>query len=291
MHIRLLLVPYVLGQEENRGAGASPLRYIQVGIEQALSDKGFTVTVERIQQDELHSDPRSASIAVNKKLAQAVEQTLLAGEFPLIVSGSCDVSLGILAGFDHSHTGVIWFDAHGDFNTPETTRSGFFGGMPLAIVTGHCYQDLWTHVGNSIPIPETQTLMVGVRDLDPQERVQLEQSAIKVITCDELQQAEQTTDGVFVLDKFVSRAQNFYLHVDIDVVDPQEAPGVDYPAAGGPSAQEVEHVLGTIVKHFPIKAAALTAYNPERDSEEKTLQIGLRLLMQLAESARSQSGK
>jgi arginase len=151
MHIRLLLVPYSLGQDENRGAGASPLRYVQVGIEQAFSESGLTVTVERIQQDEPHSDPRSASIAANKKLAQAVQQTLLAGDFPLIVSGSCDVSLGILAGFDHSHTGVIWFDAHGDFNTPETTRGGFFGGMPLAIVTGHCYQDLWTHIGNSIP--------------------------------------------------------------------------------------------------------------------------------------------
>ena len=291
MHIRLLLVPYSLGQDENRGAGASPLRYVQAGIEQAFSESGLTVTVERIQQDEPHSDPRSASIAVNKKLAQAVKQTLLVGDFPLIVSGSCDVSLGILAGFDHSHTGVIWFDAHGDFNTPETTRSGFFGGMPLAIVTGHCYQDLWTYIGNSIPIPETQALMVGVRDLDPQERVRLEQSAIKVITCDKLQQVEQATEGMFSLNGFASNARDVYLHVDIDVVDPQEAPGVDYPAAGGPSAQEVEHALGTIVKHFSIKAAALTAYNPERDSEEKTLQIGLRLLMQLAESARSHSEK
>lgn len=291
MHIRLLLVPYSLGQDENRGAGASPLRYVQAGIEQAFSERGLTVTIERIQQDEFHSDPRSASIAINKKLAYAVKQSLLADEFPLIVSGSCDVSLGILAGFDHSHTRVIWFDAHGDFNTPETTKSGFFGGMPLAIVTGHCYQDLWTQIGNSIPIPETQTLMIGVRDLDPQERVQLEQSAIKVITCEELQQVEQTTDGVFSLNGFASNAQDVYLHVDIDVVDSQDAPGVDYPAADGPSAQEVEHALKTIVKHFPIKAAALTAYNPERDSEEKTLQIGLHLLMQLAESTQFHTGK
>jgi len=291
MHVRLILIPYSLEQEENRGAGASPLRYMQAGIEQALVERGSTVTVERIHQDELHSDPRYASIAVNKKLAQVVKQTLLAGEFPLVVSGMCDVSLGILAGFDHAHTGVVWFDAHGDFNTPETTRSGFFGGMPLAIVTGHCYQDLWARVGNSIPIPETQTLMVGVRDLDPQERVRLEQSAIRVVALEELRQAEQTTEGMFPLDGFASRAQDFYLHLDIDVIDPQEAPGVDYPAAGGPSAQEVEHAIGTIVKHFPIKAAALTAYNPERDQEEKTLQIGLRLLIQLAESARSHPGK
>ena len=109
--------------------------------------------------------------------------------------------------------------------------------------------------------------MVGVRDLDPQERVRLEQSAIKVITCDELQQAEPTTAGMFSLTGFTSNARDIYLHVDIDVVNPQEAPGVDYPvAASGPSAQEVEQALETFVKHFPIKAAALTAYNPERDS-------------------------
>lgn len=290
MHIHLLLVPSSLGQEENSGASLSPLRYVQAGIEQVLLDKDFTVTVERIHQDELHPDPQSASIAVNKKLAQAMKQALLAGEFPLVVSGMCDVSLGILAGFDHSHTGIVWFDAHGDFNTPETTRSGFFGGMPLAIVTGHCYQDLWAHVGNSTPIPETQTLLVGVRDLDPQERVRLEHSAISVVTIDELQQAEQTTEGTFALDASASRVQDVYLHLDIDVVDPQEAPGVDYPASGGPSAQEVEQAICTIAKHLPIKAAALTAYNPELDQEEKTLQVGLRLLTLLAESARSSAG-
>lgn len=78
--------------------------------------------------------------------------------------------------------------------------------------------------------------------------------------------------------------------VDINVVDPQEVSGADYPAAGDPSVHEVEHAIDTIVTHFPIKAATLTAYNPERDQEEKTLQVGLRLLTLLAESARSSAG-
>ncbi len=248
------------------------------------------VTVESIHQDELYADSCDVSIAINKKVAQAVKHALLVGEFPLVISGTCAVSLCILAGCDHSQTGIVWFDAHGDFNTPETTRSGFFGGMPLAIITGHCYQDLWTQVGNSTPIPETQILIVGVRDLDPQERMRLEQSAIKVVTTNELQQTEQMTEGNFTLNEFASQIQDVYLHVDIDVVDPQEAPGVDYLAAGGPSAHEVEHAIRTIMTHLPIKAAALTAYNPERDQEEKTLQVGLRLLMLLAESARSFAG-
>ena len=86
-----------------------------------------------------------------KRLAPVVRRAIEAGQFPLVLAGGCDASKGILSGFDHGHCGVVWFDAHGDFNTPETTSSGYFDGMSLAVITGHCYQSYWAQIGNSTP--------------------------------------------------------------------------------------------------------------------------------------------
>jgi arginase len=290
MQIRLILVPYHIGQE-NDGMGKSPLLYQQAGVEQLLANKGYTVTVQRIHMEELPAEQLRASVAVNKRVALAIGEALAAGEFPLVLSGSCDVSMGILAGFDHTHTGIVWLDAHADFNTPDTTISGYFGGMPLAIVTGHCYADLWSQIGNSSPILESRVLMVGVRDLDGPEQVQLERSAITVVPVESLQQKEPQPR----LQELATDVREVYLHFDLDVLDAQTTPGFDFPAPGGPTAQEVEQAVHTIAGYLPIKVAALTAYNPDLDPEQKTLKIALNMIATIAEaaqeSAKAQKGE
>jgi len=204
----------------------------------------------------------------------------------LVLGGTCNVCLGTLSGFDHSQSGIIWFNAHGDFNTPETTVSGYFDGMSLAIATGHCYRDLWSQVGNSTPVSEAHTLLVGVRDLDLQEGENLNRSHIHVASVESVQGAGRTADFAPQLDELAAHVHDIYLHLDLDVLDPQESPGSTYPTPGGPSMQEVEQALRMIVKRLHVKAAALTAYNPELDREDKTLRVGMHLLSVLADSAR-----
>lgn len=282
MQIRLILVPYNIGRE-NDGAGKSPLLYQQAGAEQLLTNKGYTVTVQRLHVEELPAEQVRASVAVNKLVAQAVGETLAAGEFPLVLSGTCDVSLGILAGFDHARSGIVWIDAHGDFNTPETTVSGYFGGMPLAIATGRCYGDLWSQIGDSAPIRDSRVVMVGVRDLDEQEQVQLERSAITLVPVESLQQEEPQTR----LQELATDVRDVYLHFDLDVLDPQAASGFDFSAPGGPSAQEVEQAVRTVARYLPIKVAALTAYNPDLDPEQKTVKIALSMIVTIVEAAQA----
>jgi len=160
-----------------------------------------------------------------------VRKAITAGQLPLVLTGSCDPSKGILSGFDHSHCGVVWIDAHGDFNTPETTISGFFPGMSLAVITGHCYQSYWAQIGNNSPIPEAATLMFGVRDLDTAECQGLQRSAIQVVNWRE---GKPQADVLGSLDVLAKRVKEVYLHVDMDAFDPQVAPGVvDHPVSGG----------------------------------------------------------
>jgi len=160
---------------------------------------------------------------VGKRLAPVVRRAIEAGQFPLVLAGGCDVSKGILSGFDHGHCGVVWFDAHGDFNTPETTISGYLDGMSMAVITGHCYRNYWAQIGNSTPVPERAMLMLGVRDLDPAEKERLDHSAIQVVKWYE---GKPQGDVQVALDRLAQRVPEVYLHIHADSLDPRVAPGV-----------------------------------------------------------------
>lgn len=267
--------------DEHQGGSKGPQRYVQAGADKLLAARGVAVTMERVERGKPFRDSPSASLAVNKQLEPIVRQAIAAGQLPLVLAGSCDVCMGILSGFDHACCGVVWLDAHGDFNTPESTITGFFAGMSLAVITGHCYRNLWAQIGNSAPISEAATLMLGVRDLDPAERERLECSGIQVVNW---QEGKPQVDVLASLDELAKRVQEVYLHVDLDVLDPQVAPGiVDYPVPGGLALQDMEEAIRAVAARFRIRAMALTTYNPDLDQDEKTLQAGLRIIEVLAE--------
>jgi arginase len=290
VRVCLIQVPYMLGDEQH-GGGKGPRRFVQAGAERLLAARGIAVTVERVERTgrgkPLRDHP-TASLAVNKRLEPVVRQAVAAGQLPLVLAGSCDVSMGILSGFDHARCGVVWIDAHGDFNTPESTISGFFAGMSLAVITGHCYRDLWAQVGNSVPIPEAATLMLGVRELDPAERERLERSAIRVVSWRE---GKPQADVPAALDELAKRVREVYLHVDMDALDPRVAPGVvDPPVPGGLSLQDIEEAIGAAAARCRIRAAALATYNPDLDQDDRTLRAGLRIIELLAGCAGHRAG-
>jgi arginase len=285
MRVCLIQVPYMIG-DEHHGGSKGPQRFVQAGAERLLAARGVAVTVERVEPSERGKpfrDHPTASLAVNTRLEPIVRRAMAAAQLPLVLAGSCDVSMGILSGFDHARCGVVWIDAHGDFNTPESTISGFFAGMSLAVIAGHCYRELWAQVGNSVPISEAATLMLGVRDLDPAERTRLERSAIQVVNWRE---GKPQADVPAALDELARRVREVYLHVDMDALDPRVAPGVvDPPVPGGLSLEDLEAAIRATAARFRIRAAALATYNPDLDQGERTLRAGLRIIELLAECA------
>ncbi len=277
MQVCLIQVPYMIG-DEHHAASKGAERLAQAGAEKLQRGRGLTVTVERVDRGTPFRDSASASLAVNKQLAAIVRQTIAAGQLPVVLAGSCDASMGVVAGFDDSRCGVVWIDAHGDFNTPESTITGFFGGMSLAVITGHCYRNLWAQVGNRAPISESATLLLGVRDLDPAERERLERSAIQVV---KWHQGKPRANVLASLDELAKRVPDVYLHIDMDAFDPQVAPGVvdsDYRVPGGLSLRDMEVAIRAVAARFQIRAATVATYNPDLDQDEKTLQAGLRMI-------------
>jgi arginase len=161
-----------------------------------------------------------------------VRRAVAAGQLPLVLAGSCVTCQGVLAGVEHGNWGAVWIDAHADFNTPETTASGFFAGMSLAVVTGHCYGNYWAQIGDNTPLAEDAIVIFGVRDLRPEgERERVERSRLRVV---EWRDGEAQGDVPAALDDLAQRVGDVYLHIDFDGFAPEVTPGiVDEPVPGG----------------------------------------------------------
>jgi len=166
---------------------------------------------------------------------------------PFVVSGDCTTSLGVLAGLQRAgrDVGVVWFDAHADFHTEATTTSGYLGGMPLALAAGVGTLTLPDRLGLR-PVPESRIVLVDARDTDPGEYALLEKSAV-------------TRRPVPQLDPDDLPAGDLYLHVDVDVCDPEQVPELLYPAPDGPSTSAVLNSVRAVVATGRVVAVGLAA--------------------------------
>ena len=181
MDVCLVEVPYHAGDDGHpSSSGAQHL--IQAGAVELFAERGLAIAVERASRKTAFRDTASSSAQVNRQLASIVRRAVASAQLPVVLAGSCNACLGVLAGFEHAHCGAVWLDAHADFNTPDSTESGFFAGMSAAVIAGHCYRHYWAQIGDSTPLAEDAIAMFGVRDLSPDaERERLERSAVSVV--------------------------------------------------------------------------------------------------------------
>lgn len=161
--------------------------------------------------------------------------------------------------------------------------------MSLAVVTGHCYRSYWAQMGDSTPIRESATLMLGVRDLDPAERDCLDHPAIQMV---KWREGKPQSDVRIALDSLAQRVTEVYLHIDMDSLDPKVAPGVIVaPVPGGISLEDMEEAIRAVFARFRVRAATLAVYDPDHDQDDKRLRTALRLIEMLADGARVQASE
>jgi arginase len=282
--VALLAVPYHLGRE-GVGMANGPLRFEGAGAADNLMRQGHQVELHVIERSIPFEEELPAISDVYSQLAERVREAVASGSFPLVLSGNCSSCLGTLAGAGAEGTGIIWFDAHGDYNTPETTPSGFFDGMGLAIAAGQCYSQIREQIGLEVPVDPSRVLLVGVRDLDPGEEELIVRTGVHVAAGGEIREQGLGPTLLPQLEALGSGVSEVYLHIDLDALDPEVAPANEYATSGGLTVEEVEEAIGLVAGRFSIKAAAITAYNPDCDEEEKTLQAGLRLMGAVAKAA------
>jgi arginase len=180
-----------------------------------------------------------------------------AGPDPVVLLGECTLAPAVTAGLRAAHPGLVlvWVDAHGDLNTPETSPSGFLGGMPFAVLLGWCHDRLRAAAGLDPALPEDRAALVGARDLDPGERAAIERSRLA------------TTDDVASALAVLPDGAPIHLHLDGDVLDPAEAPGVDFPAADGWTGARLDAEMAALAATGRVVGVSLCCGNPRRDPD------------------------
>jgi arginase len=263
MDVELILVPYDSGHRRAR-MGAGPENLAQGDLPAELAGAGHPVVATTMIDLPAGSGPRGeigTAFSLMVDLARAVRNARAMRRFPLVLAGNCNTAVGTVAGLDGGDsTTVVWFDAHGDFNTPETTITGFLDGMALAMLTGRCWSQLTRRVPGFTPVAESAIRLVGARDLDRLERELLAGSAVGLII-----PAAMPSDLPPALSSIRPHTTRAYLHVDLDVLDPSEGCANEFSVPGGLRLDELIQAIGNVGAALPIEAAALTAYDPAAD--------------------------
>jgi len=205
-------------------------------------------------------------VAVNRAIAAVIQRHQ--NKIPVVFASDCTSCLGMVKGLESQSPAILWYDSHGDFNTPETSPSGFLGGMPLAALVGRGNEHLMQGMGLS-PIAESDVYVTDVRNLDREEGEMMRNSDVTIYG--------QVTDllTASLPDKPI------YIHFDTDVVDSAEMPAMNYPEPDGPSLAETAKTLKHVMDHQQVVGILFSLWNDTLDGAAGAREATLELVRQL----------
>ncbi len=246
----------------------------------ALAEVGRRLPVHRVVARAFEGEVRAASIDIGRQVADVVRTVVASNDRPMVVAGSCDAAPGVFAGIGDDNAGVVWIDAHADFNTPASSASGFWPGMALAVLVGDCGGEVWSALGWN-PVPADRVCLFGVRSLSPPEEARrLERSAIRTVGW---RDGVPEADIAGALDDLAGRVERVYVHVDLDALDPTIGSGVvDPPVPGGLSERQLLALIDEVRERFELIGATIAAYTPAND-EGTTLPAAVAALQRLVD--------
>jgi arginase len=258
--------------------GRGPEHFVRNGVDETLRYDGHEVHTDIVEVTSFFRTEIKTAFELHKLVAERVRSAAQQGRFPLVLSGNCNTSVGTITGLDPYELGIIWFDGHADFNTPETTSSGFLDGMGLAIATGGCWKAMAQTIPGFRPIPEANAVLVGSRDIVPAERERLRRSDATLVEAGLVRRRGVREALGIALDELRARVRRVYVHLDLDALDPDSAPANEFAPPDGLRPEELEEGIQAIQERFTLAAAGVASYDPEYDSEGRVLRAGVRLI-------------
>ncbi len=280
MQIDIIGVPIDLGADR-RGVdmGPSAIRYAQ--LEKKLEALGYTVEDKGnievpIAETCAVGDPRlkyiDCIVPMARRAAGAVATSLQGGHFPLVLGGDHSLALGSIRGAARvKNIGVIWLDAHADFNTEATTPSGNIHGMPLAALCGlgdERLTQIWDE--ETCAVDPRRVAIIGVRDLDPGEKTNLKEAGVMVMGMEQIDRYGIVAAVEKAIERVARHADGIYLSFDMDVMDPRHAPGVGTPVAAGLTQREGHVTCELIGETGKLTGMDIVEVNPILDVQNQT---------------------
>ena len=286
LQLQLVSVPYRY-DERDQGSGAGPRALLDAGLAGRLGTLGLAVEgPAEATLDDAEREEGRVAVNIGKlgfRTAVLVADARRTGAATLVLAGDDTASIGVVSGLQQADgagtpIGVVWLDAHGDFNTPETSYSGILAGMPVAILAGLA-GPLWRGAaGLAAPIPTDRILIAGVRELDDKESTLLRSTDVRVLT------AKETTDGTTfgaAVERLAARCALICLHVDLDLLDPHLVPSSSTPSAGGLDVEQAAAAMATALGTGKVAAVSVAGLNPGAGKRgERSTESAMALLEQ-----------
>ena len=277
MNLQIITVPYDSGVKNMR-TGRGPIHFIDRGLERTLEKEGHHVQVSAVDVNASFATEIGTTFDIARELADLVRQAVQEGRLPVVLAGNCNSCVGTLAGLGKRRLGIVWFDAHGDFNTPETTVTGFLDGMGLAMAAGRCWKSLLHTIEGFHPVGDDCIVHVGSLDLDPAERHLLHTAKIPVLTADPKNENKLLQDLEGVLHGLRERVDGVYVHLDMDVLDTGPGKPNHLAVPGALPLHVVERAVEAIQTHCQIVACTIASYDPVLDERQSVFNAGIRLI-------------
>jgi arginase len=278
LRVALVKMPYV-GERNVPDRSNGPDYLEQGGIQKLLEQQGcrtkpVSSVVLTAEQQRAYGEWNRLGLA-NGNLARLIAAERRDGYVPVGLLANCSALTGMLSGLQHSgpsprplRVGLVFIDAHGDFNTPETTLSGMLGGMPVAISAGLCLTRLRLLSGLDPALPQRHIVLGAVRDTDPLEQDLLDRSEVEQISVADIRMRSETLHRQ--MKRLSSLTDVIYVHVDMDVLDPREVAGHPLTVPGGPTSAELGDALAEMFK-YEKTAAFGVASTPFGDRDREGL--------------------
>lgn len=262
--------------------GRGPEQILRGGAADRLRCAGHQVETIRIESREPFPLEIATAFEIASSLSRQVRMASRQRRFPVILAGNCMASLGVLGGLPSGRIGIVWFDAHGDLHTPETTRSGFLDGMALATAMGLCWTRLTTAVPGFHPVRAADVLLLGARDLDEAELKRIDELEIFWRNAEAIRADPAAVE--VELDRLADEVDRVHLHLDLDVLDPEGlAPANAFASPGGLCREELLDLVAAVRTRARLSSATLSAYDPSVDPEGAVREAAISVLATLCE--------
>ena len=297
--VSVIQMPYT-GARNVAELSGNPEYLYRHGVTDTRRAMGFDLvpdrTVRLTADDEREYGSWHRMGLANGHLADMVAGNWRSGTLTVGLLGNCTSVIGVLGGLQHSapdgeprDVGLVFIDAHGDFNVPETTLSGMLGGMPVAVSAGMALHNLRRESGLDPGIPTHHIVMGAVRDLDPLERELVESSRIEHLTTDDLANRPEAVRAQ--IERLARLTDVIYVHIDMDVLDPREVPGHPLTVAAGPTSLELAGALREMFRHEKVAALGIASTPAnERDPDRLSLAAAYNLVKGALEGVQQRSG-
>ena len=290
MNIEVIGVPVDLGADR-RGVDMGPSAIRYAGLKEAITELGLhcidlgNIDVPTPKQVDSFPDPAMKYLeevtAANKRLASRVTDCHKRGNMPLILGGDHSIAVGSVLGTQAAfqNIGVIWIDAHGDFNNNTTTISGNLHGMPLAACAGYGPPEMTDFKGDSVAyINPENIVLIGIRDLDKEEKLLIRKAGVHVFTMADIDIHGMRHVMNQALRIVNEGTQGFHLSFDMDALDPKEAPGVGTPVPGGLTYREAHLAAEMIAETDTLRSFEFVEVNPILDQMNQTAKVAVALI-------------